>query len=128
MNSIKFQSIFFEPLLDVSSQSVYSQPQSVVTLQQQQPVVRKSVVSSVESVPSKSSNVQSVQWVQPQVTQYSTKTIAQKVPNPLVWKLSPVSKTVVNSPQTVLTGAQLISDVADESAKSDVVVQEAENY
>ena len=91
-------------------------------------MVRKSVVSSVENAPSKSSNVQSVQWVQsPQVTQYSAKTV-QKVPNPLVWKLSPVSKTFVNSPQTVLTGAQLVSDVADESAKTDVVVQESENY
>ena len=62
------------------------------------------------------------------VTQYSAKTVVQKVPNPLVWKLSPVSKTLVNSPQTVLTGAQLVTDVADETAKSDVVVQEAENY
>lgn len=55
-----------------------------------------------------------------------TKTVATKLANPQVYVVSP-SKTVAR--QSVLTGAQLVSDVADESAKSDVVVQEVEqNY
>jgi len=49
-----------------------------------------------------------------------------RVPNPQVVSLTP-SKTV--SRQTVLTGSQLVSDVVDESASRDVVVQETEsNY
>jgi len=73
------------------------------------------VVKTV-SVPSKS--VQTVQ-------------VARTLPNPLVVQLQPSKTNVVRS-QTLLTGSQLhsapvVGDVVDESAKSDVVVQETEN-
>ena len=110
-----------------TQQSVVNVPQQSVTVSQ--PSVSKRVVSSVESAPVKSVNVQSVQWAQPAVTQYSTKnTVSHKLPNPLVFKLSPISKTV-NSPQTFLTNAQLVSDVADGASNADVAIsQETESY
>jgi len=105
-------------------QSYYSvQPQPVVVLKSKnvQPnYVRKSVI--VDQAPALKTTFQ----VQP--VQHYTKTVTTKVANPMVFQLSPARQSF--SKQTTLTGSQLSADVSDslESAKTNVVVQETENY